>query len=675
MQINYPSKWIVTAYRAFARLAENPWALFVLLAAIHSINKPYDGIWHDARLYSGQVLNQVEQGSYSDDLFFRYGSQDNYSLFSRMAAPLVKWVGLETAFFLIFIFSKTILILGMIRLVQTLIPNRVAGVLALCYCMAVLIRYGGHSVLNVQEGFLTPRTLACGVVLLGLDFMLRGRPVVSLAMVLLAASVHPLMAFAGLLIWFGYQIWTYAGGWAFVSASIGAGTLAAIPIFIEPIGKRCFGEMDDVWRDAIQHASGFNFPSQWTTGDWFYLAIQLALAVLMIAKAWRTDAARARFLVVLSCVTVVGAVGAVVAEQLPYALPLQGQPYRALWILAVLHYAFAFALIVEYSHSRSVILRAIGCVLLGYVCRIDMLNVELMFPLFAFPFFVLSLRGLDASPRDRNWLIHSIQLSLIAGGVMWSGYKLLLLAGGVEMLIRQHSELQSVVAVFLMRVGPIVPLIAGAVIVTRYYARIQIRPGRIALAGLCIVAFQSVFFVIPRTDLYTEHCTRYRGDLHRLRAIIHESRKVGDPLPTVYCDIPNLDYVWLELRSKCYFEWWQAGGYMFRREMAMEGRRRSKLVAPFAVEHIRNSPFKILEEDKVAISRMFQVEFDKVWADRDSLARLCREPGLDYIVATHCFDGLFETKVGELYLYKCSNVRLALGLTIQESAPVVAVNR
>src|SRR6266404_6233513 len=97
MTLTYPSDWIARAHDALARLAEKPWTLFVVLLAINALARPYGGITHDTRLYSVQVLNRVEDGAYADDLFFRYGSQDEYSLFSRLAAPRVHVLGLPIA--------------------------------------------------------------------------------------------------------------------------------------------------------------------------------------------------------------------------------------------------------------------------------------------------------------------------------------------------------------------------------------------------------------------------------------------------------------------------------------------------------------------------------------------------------------------------------------------------
>src|SRR5579883_2224823 len=121
--IHYPSAWLARVEEALCALAESRWGLLLLLLSVNAVALPYAGITHDARLYSGQVLNHVEDGAYSGDLFFRYGSQDKYSLFSVLAAPLVRWLGLQPAFLLIYLVSKTLLIWGMMRLALTLLPN------------------------------------------------------------------------------------------------------------------------------------------------------------------------------------------------------------------------------------------------------------------------------------------------------------------------------------------------------------------------------------------------------------------------------------------------------------------------------------------------------------------------------------------------------------------------
>ena len=671
--ICFPSAWIAKAHDALARLADNPWALFVVLLAINTIARPYTGITHDTRLYSVQVLNRVEDGAYADDLFFRYGSQDQYSLFSPLAAPLVYWLGLPVAFFLIYLFSKTLLIWGMIRLLQTLVPNRAAVVLALGYCMVVMIHYGGQYVLHVQEMFLTPRLPAIALVLIGLDFALRGRPVVSGVVLLGAAALHPLMAFGALLIWGGYHLWTWFGLKTFIGTTITLGLCTVGVLAYEPLGKRCFGEMDETWRQTILHASSFNFPSEWGDNDWFYLAFQLAITAVVIWKYRSIDPQKMRFLIVVFLVTILGAVGAELAELLPYALLLQGQPYRAMWLLAFLHLAFVAWLFVEWAEHPSQSFQVAACGMMAYLCWYDALWEELSLPLMAFFLFVVPFRGLERKPRDPAWLVRSLQCSLIVGSLVWMCYKYFLLSGSLDKLVTIQLELLDVVLIYLKNFGPIMLLLVLACVLVRFGALCG-RRTMWATAAACI-AMQTLVFAIPETDLYRAHCTNYRKDLREIHDILHAGRGPGAPLPTVYSNLSCLDYVWLDLHSKSYFDWWQAGGFMFRREMAVEGQRRACLVAPFEFARYRRGDGEIGEEHKRILGRFFQADFDSTRLSEENLAQLCQERGLDYVVLEERLEGLYASRHGRLYLYRCQQVRATLGLPDPNAATAVAAIR
>jgi hypothetical protein len=688
MTNRYPSEWLAKAEQGLARIAERPWTLFLLLFCVNTLAQPYAGITHDARLYSVQVLNSVEDGTYADDLFFRYGSQDDYSLFSRLAAPLVRWFGLPAAFFLIYLLSKSLLLWGMIRIVQTLVPNRAASALALFYCMAFTIHYGGHHKLYVQEAFVTPRMLACALVLIGFDLLLRRRPLLSCVAIVFAVGVHPLMACGGLLIWAGYHVWTHLGIKTFAGALASACGLAIIVLAVEPLGKRCFGEMDDFWRESIMQASPFNFPSLWDWSDWLGLAFQLAILGTVIWKYRYVNADKARFLIVLMIVTLAGAVGAILAEQLPYALFFQGQPYRALWMLAFLHLAFVFWLCAEWSKHASLLGRLAGCVLLAYLCCVNAMAAEYALPVLLFPILAVAARGLEKEPRHPAWLTQSIQLSLVLGGLGWAAYKLSLLVRGYEELVARHAEYRDVLEVLLRSLGPIVfcAVICGLLVrTTRHrkvvgsrfnlnYLNLEIKttpdPFSVprsawcaAMAAGCLGA-QVFYYAFPETDFYLERCTHYRGDLRTVHEMLHRDRAPTQPLPTVYCNLGCLDYVWLELHSKSYFDWWQAGNYMFRREMAMEGRRRARLVGPCEIAHYRRFEDQLSAGFKDLVARFFQTNFERAPLNKDDLARLCQEPNLDYLVLDEHIAGLNAVQVGRLYVYSCQDVRAALQLPV-----------
>src|SRR5205085_980202 len=116
---------------ALDRLAASPGALLCVLLAANALALPYAGFSHDSRLYAAQVVERVRPGSFADDLFLRYGSQDKYSVFTPLVVPLVRVISLSPAFFLLYLASKAVYFYGAIRLVRLLVPEGRAVVLGL----------------------------------------------------------------------------------------------------------------------------------------------------------------------------------------------------------------------------------------------------------------------------------------------------------------------------------------------------------------------------------------------------------------------------------------------------------------------------------------------------------------------------------------------------------------
>src|SRR5438105_2131527 len=86
--------------------ANAPGGLSAAMLALNALFLPYRGLYHDAVLYGLQVLNRAEGGRFGGDLFLRYGSQDNYSIFSWVAAPLAAALGVPAAFLLLYLAAK-----------------------------------------------------------------------------------------------------------------------------------------------------------------------------------------------------------------------------------------------------------------------------------------------------------------------------------------------------------------------------------------------------------------------------------------------------------------------------------------------------------------------------------------------------------------------------------------
>jgi hypothetical protein len=102
-----------------------------LLLVANALTHPYHGLCHDARLYAAQIAEKVAPGTLGQDLYLRYGSQDRYSVFTLVMAPLAAAAGLPFAFFAAYLACKLLYFWALARLVRAVVPDRVAALLAL----------------------------------------------------------------------------------------------------------------------------------------------------------------------------------------------------------------------------------------------------------------------------------------------------------------------------------------------------------------------------------------------------------------------------------------------------------------------------------------------------------------------------------------------------------------
>ncbi len=273
-------------------LAKRPFVVLALLLLVNAVVLPYRGLFHDARLYAAQIREHVEPGSMAGDLYLRYGSQDRYSIFSALMVPLARGVGLEGAFFLGYLASKVLFFAALLRLVFALVPERVPALAALVYLAMAPLPFGGNEVFHLNEPFLTPRIASCGLVLLALERALAKRMAISLFLCVLAMTLHPLMAFGGLLV--VVTAWALRRlSWRLFAALVGLAVLAGtLCVTVEPLGRRLFGHMDDEWHEVYMQLCFFIDPVAWTLGDWS----RIALAVAMVGiTAWITGGEELRF--------------------------------------------------------------------------------------------------------------------------------------------------------------------------------------------------------------------------------------------------------------------------------------------------------------------------------------------------------------------------------------------
>ena len=653
-----PQTWTTKAFEALRSLAARPASAFLLLLALNAAARPYLGIVHDARLYSAQVLNQVDAGCYADDLFFRFGSQDQFSLFSRLAAPLAGIFGIEPTFFFLYLIFNTLFLFALKRFVERLISDRVLSTLALCYLVVAPLPFGGLNVFSVHEPFLTPRIMANALLLIGLDQVLQGRFGRALLWLALGGAMHPLMACGGLLVWAGCLAVAVLSRRQVLVLGAALTVLAIAVLAIPSLGLAVFGAMDDEWRQVVRQASPYNFPDEWAPRDW--INVGFSFGALLAAATWwpTTDPRRATFLWVLAGVGFIGLLGTWIGSYLPYALFFQGQPYRALWLLKVVQAPLLFLIVARLLQGENRLGQAAALVLSALYGLTSAVPLEICFPLFFFPIIALAKRGLESEPRDPRWLVHSGAASLLLGFCGWTLYKIVLIVQGSHTLLA-HIDPLEFVALLLFNLGPAVWLAATLALLIRLapggFGR-RFAAGAFAGALLLPVAW----FTIPQVSAYRQNLSRYGQDVDFLQNYLTERWQDNKVRPTVYSFMGRVNYLWVDARAKSYFDFAQIVGVLFNRQTAMEGQRRARIAGPFEIERCREEALFIPAEMKEYFQTIFQQKLDGPPPGIQDLERLCREDGVDFVVLKQKFAGLEAAGNGRITIYDCRQVRAAL---------------
>ncbi|MBI3823010.1 MAG: hypothetical protein HY289_10085 [Planctomycetes bacterium] len=650
--------WLSSAADGIRNLADRPWTLFLLLLALNAIARPCSSTAHDARLYSLQALNQAEHGAYADDVFLRYGSQDQFTMFSHLVGPIVAAIGLRPTFFVLYLVFNTLFIFALFRLIRTLVDDALIATVALIFLVTAPLSYGGGDIFTVHEQFFTPRINGMTFTLLALERILRGGFATALGLLLVGALMHPLMAFGGMLIWAGCVASTYLPRGVFVAllcaALVGVVTILGIPA----LGARVFGTMDDDWHEMIRVAVGYNYPDTWNLKDWLNLGVSFALPIAGCLSLYRDDAPRQRFFWMVTLAGAAGFVATIAASVLPYALLFQGQPYRVLWILKVLQAPVGFLLIARWSQSSSVAAKIAALALLAFFCMTHYLVIELMMFAIAAPIslFVSRMR------QEACW--YGAARGLALGAIGWMGYRWVFFAIQREHIAR-YFDLNEWVLFDL--VSPILLLVVLCIAIHRWP---NSRAQRWASA--------TVALSVPVILFAAEIAPSYRHAHSRLgaeTAFVADQVRADGKRPSVYCSFGRSDLLWIDARTTSYFSIIQTAGVMFNRRTAEELQRRAEVVAKFEMARQRQETLTPDPSKEAALSALFKVDFHCPEPARDDLIRLCREPGLDYVVIPHEFPGLYSAKYvtpasevaslhgskhgpdNRVFVYECQKVR------------------
>lgn len=607
--------------------------LFMLLLALWFFSHPYQGIWDDGVFYAVQALARLRPEVYGKDLFFLYGSQDEFTLFSPIYAAFIRLFGLDRAMPLILLsgyalwFGSTMLLAG--RLLRGF-PFWLGLVLVIA-----MPRSYGNVPMEYAENFLTPRLIAEGLTLLSIALLLLEKRLASLAALAAAFAMHPLMALAGA---------AFVGLYLACDrpkAALGIGALASAAILLlgwmdaPPFG-RLFSVMDKEWLQLAMARSDYVFWDKWRYEEWgnrSLLSFSL-LAAAAAAKGWQ----RRVFLLPL----VIGAAALLLfwlgTSVFHNVLLIQLQTWRWLWLTQLFSYLAAAWLVGElWQRDRAsrllllgfltawLTLDSIGGLLAVLVCGMFIRHTRqpivipdrLASPLYALPVLAtawwLANTWLQATSSTLTKTPGSPSLEF---GLVWLMYFLSAAGGVIAVLI------------FLA--------------VWRYGAD---RRKPVHLAAVAVVVFLLMFSLA-----FLDH----QGTRPRFYA--HQALR--DPMPSFSRLIPagavvywedGVQMAWFGLSRASYASYAQTVGLIFNRQTAIEGKRRVDRLAALGVKDGIFAPAKnqaALPEGSFA-----------------GLVHVCHDPVLDYVILSKDFGaGVIELHVEKIsgkyfYLYDCAQLR------------------
>ena len=296
----------------------------------------YQGIWHDGVLYAGQAVFRLDPLPFARDLFFAYGSQDKFTVFTGIYSQAVQRLGLPEA---------TALLLGMAHVawlvsVAWLLRGFLSGSAfwpALILIVVLPAGYGSSGIFSYGEAFLTARIWAEPPALLAVACIIRGHRIAALACLAFAAAMHPVITFpaAVFVFFFGFRGRQQAALVLAGFAGLAILRAAGIPPF-----ANLTQAMDPIWLDLSKDRSPFIFLDDWQAGE-FREVLFLALLLAVAAQGGTPHSRR-----VYGCglgVFIVGMGLAALAIYWPGVVLIQMQAWRALWLVKILAIAAAVA--------------------------------------------------------------------------------------------------------------------------------------------------------------------------------------------------------------------------------------------------------------------------------------------------------------------------------------------
>jgi hypothetical protein len=597
--------------------------LLLLFASVWTIVRPYAGLVHDARLYAAQTAAKLHPEIFAQDLFLRYGSQDNFTIFPRLFAPLAYALGMESAAAVLTLVAS-LAWLGLGYLIARELSGTRLALMALGMLVVVPGWYGAHEVFRIGEMFLSARLPAEVFALGGLLAYLRGRYGLAAGSCTASALVHPLMAIPMIGLLTLAVVHRGAGpsiARAAVLALVISASVVTIVLPTAPI------EHFEAWVSVLETRSAFLFPSLWRPIDWQYHI--MIFVTLFIGSRIGSNARNRDLALCAAWVGGAGVVLAMIAASWPeHPALLRAQTWRWVWVACLLALVMLPQIVHElWQRGSGTTERAVAVLLAAAWLLPDSVGGLLTIVALAILLWAGGQTGGHSVWATRaSWAAFSLALGSIAVmAVQFAAYPL--------DSNREPMWVQRVVNA----VGPTSS--ALVIVAVCWWAALR-EHGRRLASAIAVLAVALSVVALPRAvrDWST---LDYSGAAYNAfapwRSIIPAEAEVlwpGDAVAT-----------WLVLDRRSYFSPDQLAGLLYSPGMTPELQRRARALTP------------LVSPDWWTMADLRQEAKPKDLTV-DILVQVCRAPGLDFVVSDQNLGFAVSTvrrpvREIDLYLYDC----------------------
>ena len=306
--------------------------ILLLVLTLWIATRPYHGIIHDSRFYAIQAINEVSGGRFNSDLYFQYGSQGAFTLFTKLYKPFLELLGLADSNLILTIAAHALWLTGLFSFARAALDGWKAATIG----VAAVILLPGAPNFQYGEPFLTPRLFSEAITFWALGSMLQGKPIRAALLLIISLALHPLMTLPGAAVLFIYESQRRPRLWWIILAATGAFLLLAFS-GLQPF-SRLRESFDPEWFSIVRIRNYAAFLTLWNFTDWLLALISFLLAAFAFLM---TDAGNRRLLGSVLIVSLAGmAISLFAGDWLRNVFVVDIQAWRSTWLLAIVAHLF-----------------------------------------------------------------------------------------------------------------------------------------------------------------------------------------------------------------------------------------------------------------------------------------------------------------------------------------------